>query len=179
MATATTATSFVGLLEERTYVGRDKDTNDKKYRLRFRNVVFPEGEDHITQRSFYYIMSDEDELKSLRIGCRIKADVELDEDTKKWMANSLDPDDELEFEARFVSATRWKKRDGVQLWKFTLQSCHETGDEKLPWPRVGTFFYVSEDDSTVTELRRNTTYEFEAHYELEEKTYEIIKWEKI
>ena len=47
MATATTSTEFVGLLLGRSYLGKDKESDTKKYRLVFTKMVISDVEDRI------------------------------------------------------------------------------------------------------------------------------------
>ena len=176
MATATTSTEFVGLLFERICVGKDKETDIKKHRLSFRKMVFSDAADRIKQTTFIYL-EDEPELKN---GLRYNVSASYDEDMKRWVIDSIDRVDDLEFEAKFVSVRKWKKHDDTQLWKFNLQGCLEIENtDKHPWPNVGTFFYENDDEDDLKELKKNVRYKFCATYSDDQKCWEITSWDDI
>ena len=179
MATAVESSDFVALLIEKMYIGKDKESGLKKHKLTFTKIVFDEPKDRIPQKTFLYF-DDEPDLKT---GLRYSVNSTYDTDEKHWVVDHIDADDTLTFEAKFVSAHKWrslktKKSGDAQMWKLTLRECQETDNEdNKPWPRSMTFFYTDDDGDEIKTLKKNTRYEFDACYDEEEKAWEIQTWD--
>ena len=180
-ANAVDASDFVALLVSKMSLGKDRETDTKKHTLTFTKMTFDDPKDRITQKSFLFL---DDEPPFLKSGRRYTVSASYDTDRKRWVADSVYPDDEqLDFEARFLSASKWrtletKRNDGDQMWKLELRDFRETDNEdKKPWPGgVKTFYYVDEDGSEIRDLKKNSVYEFSANYDEDQKAWEISNW---
>ena len=184
MATANTIDScdFVALLVSKMSLGKDRETDTKKHTVTFTKIAFDDPNEKITQKSFLYL---DDEPAFLKAGRRYYVRASYDTDRKRWVADSIDPDDDqLEFEARFLSASKWrtaqtKKNDEDQMWKLELRDFSEAdNDHKKPWPGGVIFYYVDADGSYIRDLKRNCKYEFSARYDEDQKAWEISSWDE-
>lgn len=184
MAAANTVDSsdFVALLVSKMSLGKDRETDTKKHTVTFTKMVFDDPKERITQKSFLFL---DDEPPFLKAGRRYSVRASYDTDRKRWVADSINPeDDQLDFEARFLSASKWrtmqsKKNDEDQMWKLELRDFLETDNEdKRPWPGgVKTFYYVDDDGSEIRTLMKNCKYEFSASYDEDKKAWEINSWQ--
>ena len=162
-------------------MGKDRETDTKKHTLTFAKMVFDDPKERIKQRTFLYIEDEPD----LRTGLRYSVSSSYDTDRKRWVVDTIDSDESIEFQAKFVSLHKWrssktKKSGDEQMWRLTLRDCIETdNEENKPWPRLRTFFYVEDDEDKLKNLKKNTTYEFQANYSEEEKAWEIQDWDEV